>query len=38
MALAQHERVACSDLYFLATGQRIESYRWNPEAAEYCTD
>lgn len=33
MALALEERVACSDLYFIATGERIEAYRWNPEAA-----
>lgn len=33
MALAEYERVACSDLYFVATGVRIDSHRWNPKAA-----
>lgn len=33
MALSLEERVACSDLYYLATGERIEAYRWNPKAA-----
>lgn len=28
------ERKACSDLYFVVTGERIGQHKWNDEAAE----
>ncbi|MEE9412891.1 MAG: hypothetical protein V3V22_07550 [Methylococcales bacterium] len=34
MGLTHDERVACSDLFFIATGERIEPHSWNPKAAE----
>ncbi len=38
MALAEYERIACSDLYYVATGIRIESHYWNEKAAALLYD
>lgn len=31
--LSQEEKVACSDLYYYATGERLEPHLWNASAA-----
>jgi len=31
--LSQEEKVACSDLYYMATGVRQEPHMWNAGAA-----
>ncbi|MEE9337418.1 MAG: hypothetical protein V3U87_05000 [Methylococcaceae bacterium] len=31
--LSQEEKLACSDLFYYATGERIESHYWNAKAA-----
>ncbi|MEE9336566.1 MAG: hypothetical protein V3U87_00670 [Methylococcaceae bacterium] len=31
--LSQEEKVACSDLYYYATGERLEPHTWNANAA-----